>query len=81
MGAPMTNKYKKHSQVRASRAVAKEVTTCKSKRAWDTAEEAAQKGMKVYQCQYCNKFHRASEVSSTLLGRHIPQNRGKRNLD
>jgi len=34
--------------------------TCEVKTAYDTKEDALQKGMKSYQCQFCGKWHRTS---------------------
>jgi hypothetical protein len=39
---------------------------CKSKRRYETAEAAYQKGQQVYQCRYCYGFHRSGKFGRWL---------------
>ena len=34
--------------------------SCEVKAAYDSKEDATQKGMKTYQCQFCGKWHKTS---------------------
>jgi hypothetical protein len=60
----MANKYKAESR-RAQKA-ARRLKACESKAAYATAEEAYQKGQRVYQCRYCGKFHRSGAFAKLV---------------
>lgn len=45
---------------------------CERKRAYDTKEDAFQKGQQSYLCRYCGKWHRSGELGklvARLLGK------------
>lgn len=67
-GPRMANKYKGMSQVAAYR----RWRACDRKVAYNTEEEAFQKGQAVYRCRYCGKFHRSGSLATlvAVVGRH-----------
>lgn len=67
------NKYKEESK--KAQAAARRLRACESKRAYDTEEEAYQKGQTTYRCRYCGKWHRSG--SFTTLVRTL-ENRASR---
>jgi hypothetical protein len=63
----MANKYDKESkkaQRKARKAHGKSV--CEKKKAYETREEAHQKGQEVYKCKFCKKWHRSGSLINLL---------------
>lgn len=58
------NKYKKFS--RKAQAANKKLHACERKIPFNTEQEAYQKGMRIYCCPHCGKFHRATEISKII---------------
>jgi hypothetical protein len=52
---------------------------CLDKRAYKTKEAAYQKGMKVYLCPHCRKWHRASLVENYVRKKHVKVKRPSSN--
>ncbi len=55
------NKYKWFS--REAQKLRKKNKMCEDKVAFETEEEAFQKGQKTYKCNYCGKWHRSSKFA------------------
>lgn len=58
------NKYKRES--RQAQAAARKLRACESKVAYDTEQEAYQKGQTVYHCRYCGKWHRSGSFTKLV---------------
>lgn len=69
----MANKYAKESA--EAQALRRKERTCDNKRAFDTYQEAFQKNQKIYQCPYCNKWHRSGSFMKLV---RTLQHRGKK---
>lgn len=58
------NKYASFSK--QSQAERRRWRTCERKKAFNSPEEAAQKGQNVYQCPYCHKWHRSGAFAQLV---------------
>ena len=57
------NKYPQFSRASIARAEVIEYRMCGKKRAYDTPEEAYQKGQEAYKCPICGKYHRTTKIN------------------
>lgn len=60
----MADKYK-HLK-RKARAERRKKKSCSSKKAYETKEEAYQKGQTFYKCKHCGKFHRSGKMTTFI---------------
>lgn len=58
------NKYKQQAQELRKARIEKRM--CLDKKAFDTKESAFQKGSLVYQCKFCKKWHRSSQIGKLI---------------
>lgn len=56
------NKYAHESRV--AQKMRRVERGCLYKKAWNSPEEAVQKGQAVYHCEYCGKWHRTSKKAT-----------------
>ena len=67
----MHNKYSILSEeaqaiTKAAKEKRREEKMCGNKTAYSTKELAFQKGQTIYKCEYCNKWHRSSQLDRLL---------------
>ena len=70
----MVNKYRQFSKANA--AARRRDKMCGQKRAYATAEDAYQKGVNVYECPYCHRWHR-THAPATLAVRLAKAEKGE----
>jgi len=58
----MGNKYLEYSKLAKQQRLKRR--SCTAKRAFDTPEQAYQKGQQVYQCPFCGKYHRSGAFAN-----------------
>lgn len=58
------NKYA--SQSRKAQRSRIRARSCENKKAFESADEARQKGQDIYKCRHCGKWHRTGQLASLL---------------